>query len=285
MDAARDVPGPGDYPAAPILGAAIERFAGIPDDTRLEFTPVQDQGATMRCTLFSAAHSASEENSLEMVLNGFDGASAKVVFGESLLADAVKLGFSEENGWHITGPLGVLKTQGVISGYAACRDFQEVWDSVLLGKAVATGSNSIDWQAAATTGRASRKSPSPGHAFCALGTGTDSDGRFLWMRNSYGPDWGIHGGWFKVYESDFPLLYTCYSVLDAGDAQALSVMKSKMIAALIETMVEFGITNGQDLPDGSVQWRSAVMTGRALALTHPAFKASFDARVAKLSLK
>jgi len=247
-----DIPDDRDYSAEQIFGAATG--ANLPESINLaekvEMNS-QDQESTYACTAFGLTNVHEILNRLEHGIqidfdaweqwkNQLDNGTARRGVGDSL-QDALKQ----------------LKASGLtynggnypIEGYASVnRD--EFKRYLSKGYPLYTGCGGYaNWAGAKKTGILTfdRDKKSYGHCFCIVGY---EPGYYICM-NSYGNDWGVSNGLFKIKEDQAYHLFTAYIVYDKVDVDYIftDVTTKSVFAESIKWAKDNKIVKGYE--DGS----------------------------------
>lgn len=208
---ALDAPDERDFIYEELLGSS---GSDLPDEILPDKkTPVLNQGKTSRCTLFSCAWAATEQNYWQAKSIGVD--EYPKLNGNEYVEDAIKLGFSEENGWYIQSAVRLYQDKWAFEGYAKITTDEGVCRAIYEKKPLCTWSNQIDWKLSRPW-IAVFKIGSPWHAFFIVWY----DKEYFYMKNSWGEAWWDKG-YFKVARKEFARLFTCYAILDKSDAPLL----------------------------------------------------------------
>lgn len=97
---------------------------------------ILNQGKTSRCSLFSAAGAATYQNYLQAKEIGVDEYTK--FNGNEYVEDAIKLGFSETDGWYIQSAVKLYMDKGAFIGYAKVMTDEQICRSIYNKRPICT---------------------------------------------------------------------------------------------------------------------------------------------------
>lgn len=253
LDSAIDLADPRDYPHEEVFGSIEE----LPERVFHALAPIYNQEKTMRCTIFSAAKGANENNGLEQAKYGVP--FSEITTPLALLPYCGKYGFSEATGGPISGPLDALRIDlGILDGRTTVgREISQIKQAIVKAS-LCCGSKSINWPGLKLTNFIVEAIASgAAHAFCIVGYDDNfitkfGKGAFI-CANSYSAAYGRDGGYFYIpYELANGLLFSIHFPVDHSNASPLLRYRAKIK----------GIWNGERENESITRYEASEMAQR-----------------------
>lgn len=199
---------------------------------REKFT-VQNQLATVACTIFSATHLHNGLNLLEDEQLGIERQQLNPMTprnkfcqerwyydkGSSIQTVA---NWMKKN-WYIEWYVTISNSEDINKINASMKKAIDMWNFISCGSAYG------DWWTIRKTGIYSENAEKKfvGHARCIVDYVLDNEGDvdYYWCINSYWPSWGIHKGYFKLPANMVKNVYSKLVFIDKSETHLFSRIK------------------------------------------------------------